>query len=344
MRKENQATDNLKCVVFGLGQVGREVCAQLVKKRIEIVGVYTRNSHQGEALTKVIETSNCPNITVQRSDEFSSDRCKADIAIFCTTSLIGDLRKEASDCLRNGINVLTIAEDALYPWHHAPEISEELDTIAREGGATLAATGVNDIAMTQLPVMVAGFSQDIHKVSIECTGNFGKFGKETLEGLPVNLTEQQFKEYLDNEEAHQQASISEQSLDAIVAMMRLKKNGEAQVRVTATWAQQDTFVEPLQITLPRGRSSGIQETASCNTQQEIEIEVTLIGKIFDPSDCEYVQVQVDGASDMQLRLSPLPGIEVTAAAVVNRIQDVISAEAGYLTAEKLPSVRYSTLI
>jgi 4-hydroxy-tetrahydrodipicolinate reductase len=153
----------LRHLVFGLGETGRAACRQLMAAGASIAAVYSRSRHVGEDLGVVLGGAPV-GLPVRAASDFAAHRGLADVALFFTTSDLADLLGEARACLEAGIRVLTIAEAAADPWSVDPETATALDTAARQGGAALLAPGMNDLAMTQLPVALASLAHGVSHI------------------------------------------------------------------------------------------------------------------------------------------------------------------------------------
>ena len=64
-----------------------------------------------------------------------------DIAIHATGSSLLNIKGQIISLLKKGINVVSTCEELSYPWDKEPEISAELDAIAKENNVTVLATG-----------------------------------------------------------------------------------------------------------------------------------------------------------------------------------------------------------
>lgn len=331
-----------RCLVFGLGQVGREACRSLLRDGIEIVAAYSRQSYVGEDLGELLGSAPV-GVPVQASSRFHARRDLADIALFFTTSAMGDLLNEARACLEQGIDVLTIAEDALFPWTHSPALAAELDAIARAGGATLVASGVNDVAMAQLPAVLGAFTSGVQRIEVECTGNFGHFGEELLKQLPLGLDQAGYDAWLQaSAEQPQSASIAGQSLEALLAMTDQQAAGSIEINLEPTWTGSDLMLHTGQ-RLTADTTSGITEIARVHSSVGVALEIRLVGKVFEPADEEYLKVDIAADQPISLLLGPLPGVQVTAALVLNRVFDVLAAGPGLWSIDRLPCARLRLL-
>ena len=331
------AVQNPRYLVFGLGAVGAEAVGSLLRDGADIVGAFTRSSHVGEDLAEVLGMPPC-GVSVQSSAEFRAVPGMADIALFFTTTALTDLLGPAKECLDNGINVLTIAEDAMYPWDFDPATAAELDAAAIAGNATLVGTGVNEVAMAQVPAMLAGIVPGVNRIEVECAGDFGAFGAELLSFLQIGVNPADFQP----ETGGGQDVISRQCARMIAGVIGTEVVSE-DISIEPTVAASPLNVAALGREFPAGVVSGLLERTGVATASGVEIEVRLIGKVFEPGDEEYVLVTAHApalSAPISLRINPLPGVACTAGIALSRVWDVLEAPAGYLRAEKLPNLRF----
>lgn len=326
----------MKCLVFGLGQAGLSALRLLRERGWDIVGAYSRQTHVGTDIG-ILSGGSAAGIAVQPVWAFRPIRNMADIALFFTTSAVEDLLDVPLACLEAGINVLTIAELAFFPWDLDPQACARLDMAARAGGCTLTATGVNDTVMCHLPAIVAGIAPQANRVSIEVAGNFGALGPATLAALPLGMTAAAFAE----QAAGSPAPVPDQATcgQVLRALARLSglEIATLELEVRPAFTESDIEVPTIGRQIAAGLTSGIVETARAATKQGPVLEVRLFGKLFEPRDEEYLRVEIDGPVPLRLDLRPLPSIETTAATAVGRAGDVIAAPAGFITADQLPT-------
>ena len=76
------------------------------------------------------------------------------------------------------------------------------------------------------------------------------------------------------------------------------------------------------------------------TEEGITIESQCIGKVYGKEDYDKNEWTVEGEPNTTLVISRPSTVELTCASVVNRIPDVINAEAGYVTTNKLGDLSY----
>lgn len=327
----------LKCLIFGLGQVGQKVAAALLAEGADIVGAYSRASQLGVDLGTAVGVAPA-GIKVQAVNDFHPVAGAADIALFFTTSHLGDLLNEGKACLEAGINVLTIAEDALFPWPFDPETAHALDAAAKAGGVSLVATGVNDVVMAHLPACLAALTHGVRAITVETVGDFGKFGARTLEGMPLGLTPAQFAAA----EPDEQGPITAQVVAGLAALCGLTAK-EMEVEVEPILAGVDLYVSQLDREITQGCVCGLREIARLETAEGVRLQVELIGKIFEPNDTEHLHARVEADETLDMRVAPLPGVAVTAGIALSRIADTLAAPPGFVTFDRLPNAKFNRL-
>lgn len=340
-------------LVFGLGQTGQLACRMLLAAGAQITAVYSRSSHLGRDLGELLGGAPV-SLAVQSVSAFDPATAQADVALFFTTSFIGDLMGDARRCLAAGLRVLTIAEDAAYPWTHAPALAADLDAVAKAAGSALLSSGMNDVPMVHLPLGLAAMSSAVHRITSLSIGNFGRLGEATLAHMGIGGTVEDFLRLSTAAPAPGEAVPSSIALTVGEAMAAAMGVGLRSTGVTLTpvLATRPLPVPSLGRTLPAGWVRGIREVAELQTQGPTLV-VELRGLIFDEGDEERCSAMVDGWPTLSASLQPcwpaaqaersgdLPGFsEATVAIALNRIPALMSAPPGLLSVDRLAGARY----
>jgi 4-hydroxy-tetrahydrodipicolinate reductase len=332
----------LRFLVFGLGQTGLTACRILLARSASIAGVYSRSRHVGEDLGRVLERP-ALGLAVRPVDAFMPRAGEADVALFFTTSSLADLTNEAAACLRAGIRVLTVAEEAASPWLASPAIAASLDAAARAGGSALLATGMNDVAMAHLPVALAAMSSGVRRITSHTVASLDRLGPQTLAGMGIGADPASAAGPADDPQTF---SICASVAAAIVTLT----DGHVEhVRVRHEPVIACTDLQLHGLDIAKGRISGMREVATAISTDGMQVDVSLVGKVFEVGDTERVDATVDGHPGLTMTLRPTPSaqaeeagfVEATAAIVLNRVATLMQAPPGLVTFDRCEAARYA---
>ena len=76
------------------------------------------------------------------------------------------------------------------------------------------------------------------------------------------------------------------------------------------------------------------------TKEGIVIESECIGKVYSKDDIDKNEWTIYGEPSTTLVINRPSTVELTCATIVNRIPDVINAEPGYITTDKMGEMKY----
>ena len=131
----------IKAVVFGVGTMNSIITRMLLEKGVEIIGAISRSPAKvGKDLGELTGLGRHLGVAVSK-DVSEVLSLEADIAVIAVNSYMSDAQEQLRLCAEHGVNAITLSEEALYPWETSPEITKELDSIAKRTGVTLTGSG-----------------------------------------------------------------------------------------------------------------------------------------------------------------------------------------------------------
>src|SRR5260370_42628811 len=108
-------------ILSGVGRVGKNVTRSLrARPGIRIVAAYTRNSKlAGQDLGLL---AGIPPLGFKVTDDRDAALSQpADLLLVATTSFLHGVADDLRTGVRHGLNVITTAEEAAFPWAHGQE-------------------------------------------------------------------------------------------------------------------------------------------------------------------------------------------------------------------------------
>ena len=182
----------VRAIVYGLGAMGSIIARLLLEKECELVGAVARSPEKvGRDVAEVVGLHEQTGVLVE-SDARRALEAGADIAVVSVASYLSVMASHFRLCLEYGTNVVTIEEETVWPWATSPELAAELDRVGKEHGATLAATGAQDVFWMNLVATLMGAAHRIDSVSGRCTWNADDYGPEVAAHVHLGETAEAF--------------------------------------------------------------------------------------------------------------------------------------------------------
>ena len=348
----------IKAVQYGVGKMSLYTMRYMLEKGIEIVGAVDVNpavigKDIGEILGK--EKIGVIVVSAEKAEEMMKET-KPDICIITTRSLIAELEESYMLCAKLGINAISTCEEAFYPQNSNPELIKRLDKLAKENNCTLTGTGYQDIYWGQLITSIAGSTQKITKIKGSSSYNVEDYGIALAEAHGAGLTLEDFDKQvasvdrMADEERQEIINKGEYAPSYmwnvngwLCSKLGLTIISQTQKCVPQTY-KDDIYSSTLDMTIKAGDATGMSAVVTTKTKEGITIESECIGKVYAPDEFDKNVWTVEGEPTTTITVEKPATVELTCATVVNRIPDVIKAEPGYITTEKMGDLQFKNKI
>ena len=190
----------VKVVIWGFGAMGSGMAKMILKKKgFEITGICDRNP---EIVGKsVFDILNLPkpkkDVIVQPNIENVVKKETCDIVLLATDSFTKKAYPKIEWLIRQGVNVISTAEEMSYPKAGEAELSEKMNLLAKEYGVTVLGTGVNPgMMMDVLAIALTGVMEEVHEIEVSRINSLSPFGVTVMEEQGVGLSVKDFKELM----------------------------------------------------------------------------------------------------------------------------------------------------
>ena len=153
----------------GLGDLGRTTVGDLARSGLGRVtaAVDASPSLAGRPLSELVSEGG-GELRVHSSLAELGDLAAFDAAIVMTRSRVADCAETFRTLLAGGLAVVSTCEELTWPWLRAPQLTAELDALARERGGRLLGVGVNPgFLMDALPGVLSAACLELESVRVE---------------------------------------------------------------------------------------------------------------------------------------------------------------------------------
>ena len=348
----------IKAVQYGVGKMSLYTMRYMLEKGIEIVGAVDVNPVViGKDIGEILGREKLGVVVVSAENaEEMMQTTNPDICIITTRSLIAELEEPYMLCAKLGINAISTCEEAFYPQNSNPTLTKKIDELAKLNNCTITGTGYQDIYWGQLITSIAGSTQKITKIKGSSSYNVEDYGIALAEAHGAGLTLEDFDKQVasvdrmsdeDRQEIINKGEYAPSYMwnvnGWLCSKLGLTIISQTQKCVPQTY-KDDIYSSTLDMTIKAGDATGMSAVVTTKTKEGITIESECIGKVYAPDEFDKNVWTVEGEPTTTITVEKPATVELTCATVVNRIPDVIKAEPGYVTTEKLGDLQFKNKI
>ena len=348
----------IKAVQYGVGKMSVYTMRYMLEKGIEIVGAIDVNPAViGKDIGEILGQEKLGVIvTDAKQAKETLENTKPDVCIVTTRSLFSEIEEPFMLCAELGINAISTCEEAFYPQNSNPTLTKKIDELAKKNSCTITGTGYQDIYWGQLISSIAGSTQTIKKIKGSSSYNVEDYGIALAEAHGAGLTLEEFDKQVasaDRISAEERQKIIDSGEFApsymwnvngwLCSKLGLTIISQTQKCVPQTY-NEDIYSSTLNMTIKAGDATGMSAVVTTETKEGITIESECIGKVYAPDEFDKNVWTVEGEPTTTITVERPATVELTCATVVNRIPDVINAEPGYITTDKISDLHFKNKI
>lgn len=341
---------------YGCGKMGKYLIRYGIDKGARLVAAFDTNP---DLIGKDAADIAGDGVSVTGVEVMPADRAeeifaavKPDVCVIATRSTVAELEDIFTLCTKYGINAITTCEEALYPWNSSPDLTRQLDALAKEGDCTLTGVGYCDLVWGTMVTNLAGSSFRITKILGSSWYNVEDYGIALAEGHGAGFSKEKFDREVANinglsaselkslvESGQYVPSYMWNQNGWLCSKMKLHVISQVQ-RCYPTTYDKDLFSTTLNRTIRAGDPTGMRAVVTTETEEGITFETECVGKVFAPEEFDRNDWTFIGEPETSVSVNKPATVEMTCATIVNRIPQLIDAPAGYVTTDQYPYNEY----
>jgi 4-hydroxy-tetrahydrodipicolinate reductase len=312
----------------------------LTEKGVQIVGAIARSeAKQGVDLGTMAGLAPL-GVQVDTDAARVLGGVRPDVVMLATASFMPEIYDQLTLCIDAGANVLTISEEAFYPWNTSPDLASQLDRLAKARGVTITGGGHQDSFWIHQVSALLGAAHRIDSVRGAATWNADEYGADVVASKHVGETLDEFERSIGMGNAP--PTYGRNVLGALAQASSLTPvTWEATVRPVIV--DHDRPSRALGRTLTAGTVIGYADVDTMRTAEGPVFTFEMAGYVFGADESDKNEWHVYGEPDLHLHNGVVPSYTTTCTQWVNRLPDVINARPGVVTVDEMPPLAYRAL-
>ena len=336
--------NKIRVVQVGCGNMGPIILGYLQEKGAELVGIIDRNPARcGKKVDEVLSLKQPTGLTFEHPDkaeEIFRDS-GANVIILATRSKMADMQDMMRTAAKLGINCITLGEEGFQPWSTAPEITKELDALAKANNCTITGTGFQEIFCGYLVLAMCASIQRVDRLEGMLLYNVDHYGSALVEhhGVGMDMATFNSKITATTSEVPDEPSYAWAYNEWICSGMGLTIASMTQ-SYSPVVQEVAVYSDTLKREIPAGEPAGMEARVITETKEGVTIDSRCVGKIYAEGEEDLTEWQTIGEPNTKISV-PKPGTPYhSCASLINRIPELINAPAGFRTTETLGMAKY----
>ncbi|MXX45036.1 MAG: hypothetical protein F4Z41_02395 [Acidimicrobiia bacterium] len=324
----------VRVILFGMGTVGR-AALRLAQTRQWLHPVGAVIGSSASARGRIQSGEHPADLRWSTDADLLLDQLRPEVALIATRSPVADVKEDIIRCVERGVSVVTSSEEMFDPNVADPSAAGEIEAACRAGGAAVVATGINPgYVFDVLPVVIAGASWDVQRVSVTRMLDCSVFGRTVHRLLGVGYSPAGF------EEARRagiiRGHIGFEESARVIARVLGRDLDRFEENVHPLIAEQP--YQLAEYVVSAGETAGVVQDATgwVGGRPWLRFDLSLH---VDPESVGIQtrdHIRIEGENTLDVTIQPgTQSILTTSALLVNTIPSVLSAPPGLYTATDL---------
>lgn len=319
-----------RIALFGVGNVARRIIRFCDMKGWPVVAAYNRAGDKiGRDIGQLAGLDKNLGVHVQDCEKADYAGLEADIMLYTAGDFLSSNYPVYERFLKLGINVLCHGTQSYNPRFENPEVADKIDRVAKANGVTFTGTGIWDTTRLWAPIVAAGTCLTIDSVVHVANAEIGRQGAQfeaLCSGVGLTVDEymasfiKQSTPFTLNRYVHSPVVMVLQKLGATIKEVR--KYDEPIVFDTPVYSPHSKKE------FPAGIVVGTRNNVEVTTEEGIVGKAILEYRLFKENEIEDLRWEINGMPGLVISVERKDTANLSAAALFNRIPDVIAAQPG----------------
>lgn len=335
--------ENVKVAIWGFGAMGSGIAKVLLgKKGVDIVGVCDIHPARiGKSIYDIlgVDQGDREDVFINPQIEKVVHDGNCDICVIATDSFTKKAFPKIKYVVSQKVNVISTAEEMSYPKAQEPELTEEMNRLAKENGVSILGTGINPgLMMDLLAICLSGCMTDVESITCRRVNSLSPFGPAVMEEQGVGLAVDVFNKGVEDGTLAGHVGFAE-SVGMIADALGWKVDKFEQ--------QMSPIVTSVDRKSPYGFAkagdvAGVNMTGQGYVDGKVKIDMYHPQQIEPEMEGTHTgdYIELKGTPEVNMSIRPeVDGGIGTIAMIVNMIPHVINARPGLKTMLDLPVPR-----
>lgn len=332
-----------RIVLFGVGRYGLRFTRLARLKGWQVVAALNRAGPKvGQDLGTLAGCEEPSGVIVQDCDTVDLSTVEADVGVVFVSDSLQQNWTAYELLLKAGLNVICHGVQAYHPRRYDPDTSARLDALAREKGRTFTGTGIWDMSRIWAGMLAAGPCVTLNGLRHRSITELNYPDPKIVPMLGLDTTPENFIARFTRKPGGVQDYGLAGKYQAIPEMVleglgfTVTSGRETHEPMTS---EQPVHCKALERSIEPGRVIGWRYRSVVETREGVTAESTSEMRLLEEGEQEQMIWEVDGLPRNRIVVQRWDSVEASAAAVLNRIPDVIAAPPGIQLLSQLGPMR-----
>ncbi|MFW9788635.1 MAG: hypothetical protein ACFFE2_08315 [Candidatus Thorarchaeota archaeon] len=327
-------------VQFGFGSLGKSIAKAIIERdNLHHAGVVdVEPEYIGKTVEDFLSISKNTQTRIDQALHglLKDSKGEITVAIIATSSSLESVKPSIFECLRAGMDVISICEELSFPFNRHPEISSEIDKEAKKLDKTVLGTGINPgFLMDLLPIVLTAPCQSVNSIAVTRHMNSSHRRFSFQKKIGTGMTQSEFRKKIDEGDITGHVGLVE-SIRMVDSALNLSLDKIEELPPEAIIANGD--VTNSFATIKKGDVLGLKSTGLGKRNGKTIIKLDFLA--YAEADPQYDEIIIEGVPKIHQRIEGgVQGDYATIAMILNLIPMIQSSGPGLVTMKDIPVPR-----